>query len=472
MNRGVDSNRRLFLLLSAIAAAFTTHLRAVEPLVTELAFDSSYREASDGTNSLPAWIRRIEQVGGQFMDRPACWYVDTSQPIGHGRLSIVLDRELIREDLAMGVVCEEQADADLAIQLLDAEDRVVVVDLFENVIETGPEAKTDTFIVPLRKYPTATKITFRRIEGEIILYGAVLYPVVTEVEGDEKALRELAKLLGDPLSPLNPLVKKLKKLAEGRGEGKSTPPIQSPLPQEEARQSRENRQDRPFRGGMVLHLDDRRNCVIVDPQRVNTPPLPPGRYRLKLDGEGVQQFPTCPKYHYAYVAAYGPARGDGPRTDITKALYGKGDTTVLNLPRGGFIGAFLQDSFTGDNSGSVTVVVESLQNGASWMLSVDNRENVVIVDPARVNTPVLPPGKYTVTLAGDGVRQGPSQWDNLLHYAYIVAFGPKTEIAAALEGKGATIAIELPRGGTIGAFLYDSYSGDNSGSVIVRVELQ
>jgi hypothetical protein len=191
--------------------------------------------------------------------------------------------------------------------------------------------------------------------------------------------------------------------------------------------------------------------------------LPPGRYQLTLGGEGVKQFPSCPTYHYAYIAAA------GPKTDLVRCLFGKGDSTVITLPRGGWIVAFLQDSFVGDNSGSVTVNVEPLDSGKGWQWVLDNQRNVAIVDPARVKTPFLAPGKYQLSLGGEGVRQGQSPDTITFHYALIAAFGPGTEVARSLDGIGDTTTVELPQGGVISAFLQDSYAGDNSGSVDVKI---
>jgi hypothetical protein len=188
--------------------------RAASPEVVELTFDNRWNQPA-ATNGLPAWIHAVEQRGGVFSDQPASWRCDAGQPTGVGRLSIVLDRQLMAEDLAMSLLYDEDANADVAIQLLDIEDRAVVLDVFGNLMAVGREAKTDTFILPLRKYPTVTKIAIRRITGSVRVYGAALYPVVTEAEADPQTLEQLARLLGDPLSPQNPLVKSIDRLANG-----------------------------------------------------------------------------------------------------------------------------------------------------------------------------------------------------------------------------------------------------------------
>ncbi len=90
---------------------------------------------------------------------------------------------------------------------------MIVLDLFANLVVVGREAKTDTFVVPLRKYPAAAKVAVRRIRGDVKVFGLALMPVVGEAEGDAQTLQELARLLGDPLSPDTPLVKGIASIA-------------------------------------------------------------------------------------------------------------------------------------------------------------------------------------------------------------------------------------------------------------------
>jgi hypothetical protein len=188
-------------------------LIAVQPEVAELNFSSQSQISPLGTNALPSWFQAVEQDGGQYIDDPLCWHVDASQPAGRGRLALSIDRRLMQTDLALGLMYEENTNADIAVQLFDANNQVVALDLFYNLVAVGSGAQTDTFVVPLRKYPTATKILIRRIVGDVKVYGVVLCPVVTEVESDPKAQHELAILLGDPLSPENPLIRGLQKIA-------------------------------------------------------------------------------------------------------------------------------------------------------------------------------------------------------------------------------------------------------------------
>jgi hypothetical protein len=185
--------------------------------VAEVTFDQRWLHSEMIRTNLPVWVGGVQQEGGRFTDSPGCWQADSSQPQGIGKLSITLDRQRMQEDLAMSLLYAESTNADMVVQLLDPENRVIVLDVFGNLMAVGHEARTDTFIIPLRKYPTANQIMIRRIAGTVRVYGAVLFPVVTEAEADKRTLTELAKLLGDAISPANPLVRSVGTMAGEQG---------------------------------------------------------------------------------------------------------------------------------------------------------------------------------------------------------------------------------------------------------------
>ncbi len=201
-----------------VCAIFSAAAWGVEPEVAELSFDKQMEKPTALADAgAPAWITQITQRGGGFFDDPHCWFVPATEPKGAGRLAVVLDRSKMDEDLVATILfdADDTADiADIAVQLFDAQGRVVEVDLFGNLVDVGKEATTDTFIIPLRKYPTADSIVLRRISGEVKVYGIVLFPAVTEGEANIEALKKLADVLGDPLSPENPLVKGIQKVAK------------------------------------------------------------------------------------------------------------------------------------------------------------------------------------------------------------------------------------------------------------------
>ena len=199
-----------FLVLTASARA------ATKPEIAELNFDPQCEQAGAlKAAKAPAWITQITQIGGHYLANPRCWHVAPAAPEGQGRISIAIDRTLMKQNLVATILFEADDTADLAVQLFDAQGRVVVVDLFGNLVDVGKDAATDTFFIPLHKYPSADHLVIRRISGEVKVYGVVLYPVVTEGTPVQEELEKLARTLGDPLSPENPLVKGLQHIAKG-----------------------------------------------------------------------------------------------------------------------------------------------------------------------------------------------------------------------------------------------------------------
>jgi hypothetical protein len=191
----------------AVALLCSHGLAAQEPASTPKpeVLDLKFGTEASANGKVPAWFVGVQQVSGIFQPKDGGWKVDSTIPFGAGKLVLVLDRAKIDEDLALSLFYL-QKDADLAIQLYDDEDRVVAVDLFANVVNVNEDAKTDTAIVPLRRFPTASKIVIRRLRGEINVQGAVLFPVISEATTDHATLLELARRLGDPLSEKNPLM--------------------------------------------------------------------------------------------------------------------------------------------------------------------------------------------------------------------------------------------------------------------------
>ena len=200
---------------AVILTSCISTLVAATPEVTNIPFDRTIETIGQPNGlALPEWITKVEQQEGTFLPDPKCWHVPANSPQGVGRLSVSIDREKVKTDLAATVLFDAGDTADIAVQLLDAQDRVIEVDLFGSLVDVGREATTDTFIVPLRKYPTAQKVVLRRITGDVKLYGMALFPVVTQGEAIPEAMQELAKVLCDPLSPDNPLVKALESIAK------------------------------------------------------------------------------------------------------------------------------------------------------------------------------------------------------------------------------------------------------------------
>ena len=154
----------------------------------------------------PPWVVSIRQDGGQFLENPNRWAVDSGQPEGTGELVVALDREKLESDVALTMVFEKKPETDLAVQLLDASNRVVAVDLVGNPAAIGQEGMADTFALPLAHYPSATQIALRRVSGPVTLYGIVLVPVIVGDESQTELMSQidLLKQLKAPLSPDSP----------------------------------------------------------------------------------------------------------------------------------------------------------------------------------------------------------------------------------------------------------------------------
>jgi hypothetical protein len=205
---------RILAIFLSLGAALQFALCAAPPETAELNFDSRFASGEvPAGKETPVWLSRIEQQGGRFLDEPGRWQVEAKAAEGTGRLTLVIDRAKMKNNLVATILFDRNENADIAIQLADAQGQVVAVDLFGNIVDVGNEVATDTFVIPLKKYPTAERIVIRRIKGDVSVHGVVLYPVVIEGTPVKEALEELARVLGDPLSPENPLVKSIQQVA-------------------------------------------------------------------------------------------------------------------------------------------------------------------------------------------------------------------------------------------------------------------
>lgn len=158
----------------------------------------------------PDWISAVGHELGELAggERPA-WQTAASLPEGRGLVWIDLKRDLMNEDLALTLLHEADADADLAVQLWDAKGEVVALDLFKNTLAMATAARTDTFILPLRQYPTATRIVLHRMSGGMRLSGVVLSPVVTPQDSDLETMLETARRFGNRVSPEGDLMTRI-----------------------------------------------------------------------------------------------------------------------------------------------------------------------------------------------------------------------------------------------------------------------
>lgn len=137
------------------------------------------------------------------------WLVSADQPFGIGRLDIVLNRDKIASDLAMVFNASAGPQPHLAVQLFDAEGKALAIDLFGDLAKKAEEAGTDTFVIPLTRYPSATKLVIRRLTGSLRVREVLLMPVITDATGaNVEHERALANALGEQLSGSHPAMMK------------------------------------------------------------------------------------------------------------------------------------------------------------------------------------------------------------------------------------------------------------------------
>jgi hypothetical protein len=186
----------IFALLQITAAVADS----IVPTIAEYRFTTA-----DPPPQLPEWAGPVKSEGAEIDSENGYWRAPASLPNGKGRLVIDLDRALLQADLALSLTYQSAPDSDFSVQLLDDSGKTIAVDLFQNIVALGREGQTDTFIVPLRKYPQAEKLGIRRVTGEVRIHGFVLYPVVGEIRSEAQSHAEIASLFGDPLSESNSL---------------------------------------------------------------------------------------------------------------------------------------------------------------------------------------------------------------------------------------------------------------------------
>ncbi len=224
--------KRTFLLISFIFftiglgfPAYGVEMAAEpEPVESAILLFEPDLFAVPSSVALPAWIARVGFEGGDVGGGSSAWRVAESAPMGTGKLWVELDRSVLDENLALSVVGERKVPSDMVIQLWDGQGRIVALDLFGNITAAAQESRTDTFVVPLWKYPSATRIVLRRVSGATTIYGLALIPVVMEQDIGTNTLEALqfARMLGDLLSPENELVRRVRVISNGRSKAGST----------------------------------------------------------------------------------------------------------------------------------------------------------------------------------------------------------------------------------------------------------
>ncbi|MDQ8208306.1 ankyrin repeat domain-containing protein [Coraliomargarita sp. SDUM461003] len=165
-------------------------------------FELDLRKLDGEQGNFPDWLEEITESSGEF-DPEFGWQLDASKPFGIGRLYLSLDRNQLTHDLALSFF--SQGTANIAVQLYDANERTLAVDLLA-ARTTVDEASLTSLVIPLSEYPNAKHIVLRRLEGAVAVSALSLIELTAPSPQNEASITHLASLLGDPLAPENPLI--------------------------------------------------------------------------------------------------------------------------------------------------------------------------------------------------------------------------------------------------------------------------
>lgn len=189
------------------------------PAVVAVDFQSMEFAADlDSIAADTSWLRDIRQSDGRFDAAGGAWVAAAALPFGQGTLILGLDRDAIAADLALTLIYEETTNGDFVVQLWDPHNQILAADLFSNIIVAGREAKTDTFILDLARYPTASQVVLRRLTGDIRIYGLVLSPVACEVPLEGCDAFELALQLDQSITAESELVQATEQIVQTQGQ--------------------------------------------------------------------------------------------------------------------------------------------------------------------------------------------------------------------------------------------------------------
>ncbi len=200
---------------ACLAFLFTVSTSAeknLEPEIFTLTFSEDASGWLDGTGERPDhwpdWVRGIEQRNGTVNGEGA-WQSDPNVVETESSFDVLIDSENLIGDLAFTLAFSTEGESDFVIQLYDDQSKVLAVDLFGNINEGSILAGTDTYIVPVSKYPSASRITLRGVSGQLTLFGLVAFPVLGELPTDPETEVSILNVLGGVLSESSPLYRAL-----------------------------------------------------------------------------------------------------------------------------------------------------------------------------------------------------------------------------------------------------------------------
>ncbi|MCB1066050.1 MAG: hypothetical protein KDN20_24420 [Verrucomicrobiae bacterium] len=225
-----------FLWLLFAPGAFAQ--QNIEPEVFTLTFSEKIapllnREVSDDRpEQWPDWITGISQSNGALKPE-GTWQGELNPDGVETAFNLLIDNPLLNSDLALTLSFSVEKECDFAIQIFDANNQVVAVDLFGNVAENSARVGTDTYIIPLSNYPSASRVAIRQVSGQLTLFGMLAFPVISELPADPEAEMTMLKLLGGELSESSRLYQALNELIPDTNSSGLTDKNGEPLSREE-----------------------------------------------------------------------------------------------------------------------------------------------------------------------------------------------------------------------------------------------
>ena len=158
----------------------------------------------------PDWLQACSQLNGVLTKDG--WQGLEADADDETSVSLEVDRSVMEGDLALTLSFSRRQPCDFSIQLFDPDGRIVAVDLFGNVSENSVAVGTDTYIVPLARYPSASRVSVRQLSGRLVLHGLLAFPVLSELPPDPEMEMSIFELVGGQLSPESALFQSLARM--------------------------------------------------------------------------------------------------------------------------------------------------------------------------------------------------------------------------------------------------------------------
>lgn len=202
----IPSDFRLLFALLVCCFPFAEGLHALaEPSVSVIHFsDSNDVDLRIENGAEPAMILDATWSAGRLVgdSKSGLGQLEFAAdlPFAAGSLAIDLNRDSILSDLALVLDADLTTESDLSFQLFNAAGQGLALDLFGQVEANASAVGTDTFIIPLARYPEATRLVIRRLSGPIVLRQLAFIPVLSAFENTPELEASMAETLGVELA--------------------------------------------------------------------------------------------------------------------------------------------------------------------------------------------------------------------------------------------------------------------------------